>query len=140
MTTNQAVLPIYEDELDALRDALRDAVRVLGGNKEVGHALRSDIRPDLAGAWLKDCLNDGRREKLDLSQVMKILRMAHDAGYHGPLQFIANDIGYTAAPVEPQDELAALQRTFNASVSMQRQLVERMERLARAPLAAVGGK
>lgn len=127
---------MYEDDLDALADA----VRVLGGAKKMGHSLRPDVAPDQAGAWLKDCLNRERREKLALSQVMTVLRMAHDIGYHGPLQFIVGEIGYAATPIEPQDELATLQRTFNASVSMQRQLVERMERLTRAPLAAVGGK
>jgi hypothetical protein len=133
MTASQGSLAIYEDDLDAIRDA----VRVLGGTKTVGHSLRPDLAPDHSGAWLKDCLNAERREKLALSQVLRILRMAHDAGHHAPAQFLAAEMGYAVQVIEPTDELAALQRTFIDSVSAQRALIDRMERLTRAPLAQV---
>lgn len=133
MPENQGSLAIYEDDLDAIRDA----VRALGGTKVVGHCLRPDIAPDQAAPWLKDCLNIERREKLALSQILKILRMAHDAGYHAPAQFLAGEMGYMVQVIEPVDELAALQRTFIDSVSTQKALIERMERLTRPPLAQV---
>ncbi len=131
MAENQGSLALYEDDLDAIRDA----VRAVGGTKVVGHSLRPDIAPDQAGAWLKDCLNAERREKLALSQVLKILRMAHDAGHHAPAQFLASEMGYAVQVIEPVDEIAALQRTFIESVSTQRHLIDRMERLTRPPLA-----
>ena len=131
MTSNQTALAIYEDDLDAIRDA----VRAIGGNKVVGHLLRPDITPDHAGAWLKDCMNTDRREKLSLSQNLKILRLAHDAGYHAPIQFLTGELGYSVQVIEPADEISALQRTFIESVSAQRHLIDRMERLTRAPLA-----
>ena len=133
MTGTQGALAIFEDDLDAIRDA----VRVLGGTKIVGHLLRPDIAPDHAGAWLKDCLNAERREKLAMSQIIKVLRMAHDVGYHAPAQYLAAEMGYTEQAIEPGDEIAALQRPACDAVSSQKHLIERMERLTRAPLAQV---
>ncbi len=131
MNIPQPSLPMYEDELDALRDA----VRTLGGTKVVGHELRPDLPPDKAGAWLKDCLNPERPEKLALSQVRLLLRMARDAGYHAPMQFIAGEIGYAVQPTDPADEIAELQRLFIQATGVQKSLVERIERLTRAPLS-----
>lgn len=133
MQSNQGTLAIYEDELEALRDA----VRALGGTKTVGHDLRSDLAPDQAGHWLKDCLNADRREKLSLSQTMLVLRKARDAGYHGPMQYISGEIGYAVQPIEPADEAAELQRQFIAAVGAQKSLIDRIERLTRAPISAV---
>lgn len=131
--TQQGSLAIYEDDLEAVRDA----VRALGGTKVVGSALRPELAVDHAAAWLKDCLNPDRREKLSLRRVIKIMRLAHDAGYHGPAQFLAHEMGYAAQPVEPADEVAALQRAFIDSVQAQRAIADRIERLTRSPLAAV---
>lgn len=121
----QLALATYDDDLDALRDA----VRVLGGTKTVGHALRPDLSPLNAAAWLKDCLNAERREKLALSQVITIMRMAHKAGYHGPAQYIAAEMGYQAQAVDPVDEQAALQRACISSVENLQRILERLERL-----------
>lgn len=129
----QASLALYEDDLEALRDA----VRSLGGSKSVGHALRPDIAPDQAGAWIKDCLNAERREKLALSQVMKVLRMAHDIGYHGPAQYLCGEIGYSVQVIEPADEVATLQRAFIESVAAQRSIADRIERLTKTPLQSI---
>lgn len=132
----QGSLAIYEDDLEALRDA----VRALGGSKVVGHVLRPDMQPDQAGAWLKDCVNPERREKLALSQVLKIMRMAHDQGYHGPVQFLAGEMGYAVTPVEPADEVAALQRAFIESVTHQRAIADRIERMTRPAFSSVAVK
>lgn len=133
MGPQQAALPVYEDEMDAIRDV----VRAIGGTKVAGHGLRPDFSPDAAGAWLKDCLNPERREKLAPSQVMRLLRLARDIGYHAPMQFIAAEIGYAVTPTDPADEMAELQRQFIASVAAQKGIAERIERLTRSPLAAV---
>lgn len=122
---NQPRLAIYEDEADALRELVRE----LGGNKVVGPMLRPDLAPDRAGAWLKDCLNTERPERLQPSQVFHLLRLGHDRGIHSPCEFILGNVGYAIQPIEPQDEAAELQRAFIESVSYQRRIVERMERL-----------
>lgn len=132
--TQQARLAIYEDETDALRELVRE----LGGTKVVGVLLRPDLAADRAGAWLKDCLNPERPERLQPSQLFHLLRMGHDRGVHGPAEFILGNVGYSIQPIEPQDEMAALQRTYIESVQLQRRIADRMERLTRAPLASVG--
>lgn len=42
-----------------------------------------------------------------------ILRMGHQAGCHAGMVFIARELGYAdPVPVEPEDEVARLQRDF----------------------------
>lgn len=127
---------IYED----FDDALRDLVRAIGGPKAVGAKLRPELPVDQSATWVRDCLNAQRREQFHPGQVLLLLRMGRDVNFHAAKHFLDDDTGYTrTAPAEPADEVAQLQRTFIESVGMQRQLVERIERLTRAPLAAVKG-
>lgn len=118
----------YEDELDALKEA----VRALGGMKAVGPLLHPEKSVDAAARHLSDALNPNRAERLTLAQVMLVMRRARDAGAHGPWQWINAEIGYEAKPVDPEDERARLQREFAQSVQMQKALIERMERLSGA--------
>lgn len=129
----QSKLALFED----IDDALRDVVRDLGGTKGVGHWLRPELPPDQAGAWLKDCLNSERRERLNPRQLMAILRRAHDAGQHQLMEFIAAENGYEARTVDPKDEMAELQRQFIASVQHQARIADRIERLTQPALQAV---
>lgn len=133
MTQPQPRLALYEDESDALRELVRE----LGGNKVVGPMLRPDLAPDRAGAWLKDCLNPERAERLTPSQLFHLLKLGHDRGIHGPCEYILGNVGYAVQPIEPQDEMAALQRAYIESVNVQRRIVDRLERLAQAPITAV---
>lgn len=126
----QSKLAIFED----IDDALRDVVREMGGTKVVGHWLRPDLAPDAAGAWLKDCLNSERREKLSPRQVMAILRRAHDSGHHQLMEFIAADSGYSAQAIEPRDELAELQRQFISAVKQSQHIADRLDRMTQPPL------
>lgn len=121
----QPRLALYEDETDALRELVRE----LGGTKIVGSLLRPDLAPDRAGAWLKDCLNPERPERLQPSQLFHLLKLGHDKSIHGPCEFILGNVGYAVSPIEPEDEKAALQRAYIESVNVQRRIVERMERL-----------
>lgn len=127
----QGKLSIFED----IDDALRDVVRELGGTKVVGHWLRPDLAPDSAGAWLKDCLNSERREKLSPRQLMAIIRRAHDSGHHQLMEFIAGDNGYEARAVEPRDEVAELQRQFINAVQQSQRIADRLDRLAQPALS-----
>ena len=133
MTEAQRRLALYEDESEALRELVRE----IGGTKVAGHALRPDLAPDRAGGWLKDCLNPERAERLQPSQLFALLRMARERGIHGPAEYLLHEIGYRIEPIEPGHELAELQRQFIAATAAQRSLVERIERLTRAPLSAV---
>lgn len=102
----QPPLPLFVEDI---LEALDVAVKVLGGYKAVGPAVFPAEKPDIAARKLADCLNRNRRERLE---------PAEDAGYTSP------------APIEPEDEAAALMREFNASVHRTEELVKRMERAA----------
>jgi hypothetical protein len=122
-------LPMFEDELDALRDL----VQALGGAKKVGGAMRPELSVEAAAQWLRDCLNRDRRERFDPAHVVLLLRMGRAAGYHAAKHWLDLETGYEpSAPLEPEDARAKLQREFIASVELQRQLLERLERLGGA--------
>ena len=81
-----------------LEEALRIAVDALGGLQQVGHDLRPDLEPDIAGQWLSHCLTAAKRDKLSLSQQRHIFRAAHAAGEHAGFEAFAATCGYTATP------------------------------------------
>lgn len=82
----------------------------MGGAKVVAASMRPDLSPDAAARWLKDCLNDSRREHLHPGHVMWLLRAGRAAGLHGAIAYLCREVGYSdPAPVEPEDERANLQ-------------------------------
>lgn len=93
----QSALPIYESEEDALRDAVLHA----GGFKSIGATLWPDMSGDAAGRKLADCLNADRSHTLRYGQISFIIKRAHDAGYHAPFQWWAQQCGYEAKVIEP---------------------------------------
>lgn len=128
----QAVL-FYESIFDALRGIVERA----GGNKAVGARLRPAKAPDQAGRWLADCLNPTREERLDPDDFLALLRIGREIGFHGAMDFIAQEAGYQATPIEPQDEQARLQREFIKSVEALQRIEQRLGRLATAGIKAV---
>lgn len=132
----QAELPFYESP----EDALRAAVQVLGGAKKVGALLWPDKTVDNAARQLLDCINPGRHEKLDMSQMMAILRMAKDEGCHAPFAWLAAQIGYDVSPITKADEVDRLttvveQSTKTLAVALAR--LESIQAAAKTPLRTV---
>lgn len=84
---------------DDFSDALRHAVKALGGCEVVGLDLWPSKTRKAAGAWLSDCLNPERPAKLDLEEVVKILRMARDKGVHCALYQLCDEAGYAHPPI-----------------------------------------
>lgn len=116
---------------ESIYDALRTAVLAAGGFQKVGVLFRPewDEKPDQAGRWLADCLNEHRNEKLSIEQVLRILRMARRVGCHVGIEQITKECGYTVpSPVEPEDELAQCYREFTAGIQQMAGLAERIER------------
>lgn len=127
----QTELPFYESP----EDALRAAVQLLGGAKQVGARLWPDKTPDAAGRLLLDCLNPGRAEKLDVGQVMFVLRMARDAGHHAAMLWICGELGYEAKPVtraEEADRLATVIEHSSKTLATAMAALERMQRVRSA--------
>lgn len=115
---------------DSTEDALKDAIKALGGMKKVGSQLKPDLTADNAANWLRDCLNPERRDKLDVRQVMWILREAAKVGFHSAMDFIAADCGYEVPRYIPvEDQAAELQRQFVESVAQLAQLQNKLTAL-----------
>lgn len=122
----QAELPFYEGP----EDALRGAVQLLGGAKMVGARIWPDKTPDSAGRLLLDCLNPARAEKLDLGQVLLVLRMARDAGHHGAMQWLAGEVGYEARAItrdEERDRLATVVEQSTKTLGAALAALERLQ-------------
>ena len=103
------------------RKALRTLITACGGPKRVGTVLRPGMTPAAAGQWLLKAINADERERLDLEDVLVLLRLGHDKGHHGAMHALADAALYThPSPVEPENRRAALQREFiEASKQMQ---------------------
>lgn len=127
----------YENELDALRDD----VAACGGSKEVGHWFWPDKSVEAARNEVNARLNVERRERFTDDQKRLVMRRARERrGFSATVFYICDDTGFERPkPLNPVDELALLQRAFVDSVADQRRVLERMERLTRAPLAGIDG-
>ncbi len=128
----QAELPFFEGP----EDALRAAVQLLGGAKAVGARIWPDKTPDGAGRLLLDCLNPARAEKLDIGQVLLILRLARDAGHHAPMQWLAGEVGYDARPITKAEEADRLALVVEQSTKTLSSALAALERLQRVRAAA----
>lgn len=122
---------------ESVLDALRAIVERAGGAKAVGCRLRPSKAPDEAGRWVMDCLNPNRSERFPPEDILHLLRIGHEIGYHGAMAYIAQEAGYKCEPVEPQDEQAKLQREFIESVKATQKIAARLERLTQPPIKAV---
>ena|SRR5690242_7821741 len=122
---------------ETIYDALRAIVERAGGAKAVGARLRPSKAPDEAGRWALDCLNPSRAERFAPEDVLHILRIGHEVGYHGAMNYIGGETGYRCEPVEPQDEQARLQREYIEAVKLSQKIASRLERLSLSTVKAV---
>jgi len=113
---------------ETLAEALIEVVRALGGSKRVGALMRPARPADEAARWLRDCLNPERRERLEPDEVLFLLREGRRVGCHAAMRYIAEASGYASpVPIEPADEVAELQRQFNASVKSLERITAALE-------------
>lgn len=113
---------------ESMSDALREAVQAIGGIKKVGCMLWPEMTPDHASSRLRDCLNPDRREKLSPEQVEMIGRMGRQVGCHAVAAWLMRSMGYAdPVPVEPEDEIARMQREFVEATKALGQLAARIE-------------
>lgn len=130
----QHEIPFYESP----EDALRAAVQALGGSKKVGGLLWSDKGVDNASRHLMDCINANRAEKLDLTQVMFILRMAKEAGCHSPFAWFAGEIGYDVSPITKAEEVDRLTTVVEQSTRTLAAALNTLERLKGGNVTTLG--
>lgn len=120
MTENLALF------FDDIYSALRGFVSYAGGSKVIG-PLVFPKKGEKAAAWLDDCLNPDRAAKLDPEELLHMLKLARERGFHGVMHFIGDAVDYTTTPREPRDELAVLYSQFVESAKALGRLQERIE-------------
>ena len=121
----------YEDELDAAREAVRHA----GGPKKVGPQMFPDKSVDAAARYLMDALNPARAERLMPSQVLMLMRMSREAGFHGFATWWMRQAGYQApVPIAPVSEAAVIADRIGVLVPQLQGLLVQAQRLQQANL------
>ena len=121
----------YEDELDAAREAVRHA----GGPKKVGPQMFPDKSVDAAARYLMDALNPARAERLTPSQVLMLMRLAREAGFHGFATWWMRQAGYQApVPIAPVSEAAVIADRIGVLVPQLQGLLVQAQRLQQANL------
>lgn len=127
--------------MDTPEEILRACVDRAGGAKTVGCRLKPELsdRPDIAARWLLDRLNEDRRERLNVGQIILILRMARDAGFHDGMAAWNRLCGYgPASALAPESEAADLQRRFVNQVDVVQKLLGQMK-AANVPVEMLEG-
>jgi hypothetical protein len=126
---SQASLPLF---LEDVFDALRAAVQAAGGAKAVAAKLWPHKPIDQARKELLDSLNRDNARKLCVEEVMAILRMAREAGYHGAKHWIDSEIGYQPTPqADPKIERDRLADELARAAEHFRTLQRAVERLTK---------
>lgn len=114
--------------MESLNSALVECVKAAGGSANVGPKLFPEKPRESAQRLLLDCLNEDRPAKLSPEQVLLILRLARERGFHGGIAFVLDNLHYgPTIPIEPRDEAADLMRQV---MEGQRALAAQMDRLA----------
>lgn len=112
-----------------IMDAVRGIVSVLGGAKKAGPLLFPDLLDDAAARRLLDCLNPDRQHQLTITQFVLLLKKGRDAGFHGAMHYLTDEVGYTRpSPIDPDDQRAELQRQFVAGVAQLAEMAKRLQR------------
>ena len=113
------------------RDALRHCISALGGPKSVGSELWPSVGVEQARTRLNNCLDINRAEKLDLDEVIWILKASRKKRVHSAIAHLLSECGYAPPqPIEPEDERARLQRQYIEATKVMSTIAERMERFS----------
>lgn len=124
--------PLWHEHFE---DALNDIVASVGGPKRLASQLWPDKPIADAARLLRHCLDPSRPEKLELSQVLFVMRKGREADCHTAMHYLAAELGYEAPkPISPETEQQRLQREFIAAQQQIVELARRMDSLTeRAP-------
>lgn len=120
-----------------INDALIECVKAAGGSKAVAPILWPEKDPIAAQRQLLDCLNEDRPQQLNPGQVLLVMRLARERGCHAGMEFFASSLSYAAPqPVEPDDQVADLQRKFIEATEQLSKMAERIQGLQRVRAVA----
>lgn len=112
-----------------INSALQGLVSAMGGAKVVGSKLYPDLPTDSAARRLLDAINPDRAQQLSQTQFLTLLKWGREAGYHGVMEYLADEAGYTRpSPRDPEDQKAELQRQFIEAVKLSEQIARRLQK------------
>ena len=115
---------------ESINDALREVIMSAGGYKKVGTMMFPEMAVEHAAGKLRDCLNRDRRERFTPEQFMMIARLGRQVGCHALIAYMSREAGYAdPVPVEPEDEVARLQREFIEATAKLGQMASRIEQI-----------
>jgi len=99
-----------QDQLfhEDFRDALKHLVKALGGPEAVGLELWPAKSMKAAGNWLRDCLDPSRQAKLDIEEIVQLIRMGRERGVHCAIHKLADETGYERPGIAPPKTKAQL--------------------------------
>lgn len=124
---SQGTIPLF---LEDVFDALRAAVQAAGGAKSVAGKLWPHKPIEQARKELLDALNRDNARKLCVEEVMAILRMAREDGYHGAKHWIDQAIGYQPTPPQdPKVERERLAESFDKAAQTFMKLTQEVRAL-----------
>lgn len=116
---------------ESLNDVLSACVMACGGAKVVGGKLWPEKPADAAHRLLLQCLKEDRAEKLGPDQLMFILKLGRDRGFHDAMKFMANDAGYDSPrPVDADQQAKRLVDVIQQCTDAQNAAIKRLEMLA----------
>lgn len=125
-------MPLF---LEDVFDALRAAVQAAGGAKIVAGKLWPHKPIDQAKRELLDALNRDNVRKLCVEEMMAVLRMAKDAGYHSAKHWIDEALGYQPTlPADPKIERDRLAERMAQMTEAFKEMTRAAERLNEAKL------
>jgi hypothetical protein len=114
--------------LEDIYDALRSSIQFMGGPKAVGARLWPHKPMDQAHREMLDCLYRDNRRNFDPEEIMALLKMAREAGFHQAKHWIDHELGYSPSdPVEPETELTKLLREYLSHEKQQEQRRTKIE-------------
>ena len=98
---------------ERIEDAISAVIDHCGGRKSFACELYPDKPQRDAHNLLEACLNPERRERLAPSQLMFVMKRGRESGCHDLAVYMMRESGYAdPQPVEPEDEVAKMQREF----------------------------
>lgn len=112
---------------DTFHEALQACVAACGGNKSVASMLWPTKDVHAARDTLLACLNPHRKEKLDLDEVVFVMRAARDRGCHAGMEYLAARLSYAPpVPVARADESDELHRQFLKTAAQMQRISDRI--------------
>ena len=116
--------------LESIYDALRAIVEHSGGAKVVGHRLFPSKSPEDSRVALLNALSPARPEKLDPEQVIHLLSIGREAGFHAAKHWLDAETGYVPTdPADPDTERAELARVIEGAAQTMERAMSALKRI-----------